>query len=170
MSRFSEFEQGWRLAVTRQSMQVEYVPLAEWHDKAYPRNVNWLLDYFLKYSLLLFRSFNTSFQNMWLVHFASEGCFLSWEQQKQNGTDNHKNYEISPIFSHHYGDVIMSAMGSHTTGLAMVHSTVYSGTDQRKHQSSALLAFVREIHRWPVKSPHTGPVTQKMFPFDVVIM
>ena len=47
---------------------------------------------------------------------------------------------------------------------------VYSGTDQRKHQSSASLAFVREIHRWPVISPHKGPVTRKMFPFDDVIM
>ena len=26
------------------------------------------------------------------------------------------------------------------------------------------------IHRWPVKSPHKGPVTRKMFPFDDVIM
>ena len=45
-----------------------------------------------------------------------------------------------------------------------------SGTDQRNHQSSASLAFVRGIHRWPVNSPHKGPVTQKMFPFDDVIM
>ena len=45
-------------------------------------------------------------------------------------------------------------------------STVFSGTDQRKHQSSASLAFVREIHRWPVNFPHKGPVTRKMFPFD----
>ena len=49
-------------------------------------------------------------------------------------------------------------------------STVYSGIDERKHQSSASLAFVREIHQWPVNSPHKGPVTQKMFPFDDVIM
>ena len=28
----------------------------------------------------------------------------------------------------------------------------------------------RGIHRWPVNSPHKGPVTQKMFPFDDVIM
>ena len=28
------------------------------------------------------------------------------------------------------------------------YSTVYSGTDQIKHQSSASLAFVRGIHRW----------------------
>ena len=46
----------------------------------------------------------------------------------------------------------------------------YSGTDQRKHQSSASLAFVRGIHRRPVNSPHKWPVTRKMFPFDDVIM
>ena len=42
--------------------------------------------------------------------------------------------------------------------------------DQRKHQSSTSLAFVWGIHRWPVNSPHKGPVAQKMFPFDDVIM
>ena len=40
----------------------------------------------------------------------------------------------------------------------------------KKHQSSASLALVRGIHRWPVYSPHKGPVTRKMFPFDDVIM
>ena len=49
-------------------------------------------------------------------------------------------------------------------------SPVYSGADQRKHQSSASLAFVREIHRGPVNSPHKWPITRKMFPFDDVIM
>ena len=42
--------------------------------------------------------------------------------------------------------------------------------DQRTHQSSASLAFVRWIHRWPVNSPHKWSVTRKMFPFDDVIM
>ena len=42
--------------------------------------------------------------------------------------------------------------------------------NQRKCQSSASLAFVRGIHRRPVNSPHKGPVTRKMFPFDDVIM
>ena len=41
---------------------------------------------------------------------------------------------------------------------------------QRKHQSSSSLAFVRGIHRRSVNSPHKWPVTQKMFPFDDVIM
>ena len=42
--------------------------------------------------------------------------------------------------------------------------------DQRNHQSSASLAFVRGIHRWPVDYPHKGPVTRKMFPLDDIIM
>ena len=48
--------------------------------------------------------------------------------------------------------------------------TVSSGTDQRKHQNSTSLAFVRGIHWWPVNSPHKGPVMRKMFPLDDVIM
>ena len=40
----------------------------------------------------------------------------------------------------------------------------------KKHQSPASLAFVRGIHRWLVNSLHKGPVTQKMFPFDDVII
>ena len=65
---------------------------------------------------------------------------------------------------HHYNDFIMSAMASQITSLAIVYSTVYSGADQRK-KSSASLAFVQGIHRWPVNSLHKGPVTRKMFPF-----
>ena len=70
----------------------------------------------------------------------------------------------------HYKDVIMSTMASQITSRAIVYSTACSGSDQRKHQSSASLAFVRGIHRWTVNSPRKGPVTRKMFPFDDVIM
>ena len=66
----------------------------------------------------------------------------------------------------HYNDVIMGSMASQITSLTIVYSTVYSAADQRKHQSSASLAFVRGIHRGPVISPHKWPVTRKMFPFD----
>ena len=61
----------------------------------------------------------------------------------------------------HYSDVMMGAgaMASQITS-----------PDQRKHQSSASLTFVRGIHRWPVNSPHKWPVTRKMFPFDDVTM
>ena len=61
-------------------------------------------------------------------------------------------------------------MTSQITSLMIVYSTVYSGIDQGKHQSSMSLAFVWGIHRWPVNSPHKGPVTRKMFPFDDAIM
>ena len=64
----------------------------------------------------------------------------------------------------------MSPMASQITSLEIVYSTVYSSSDQRKHHSSASLAFVRRIHRGPVNSPHKRPVTRKIFSFDDVIM
>ena len=64
----------------------------------------------------------------------------------------------------------MSAMASQITSLLIIYSTVCSGTDHREHQSSVSLAFVREIHRWTVNSPHKGPVMRKMFPFDDMLM
>ena len=71
-----------------------------------------------------------------------------------------KSERTSEIY--HYSDVIMGAMTPQNTSLTIVCSTVYSGADQRKHQSSASLAFVRGIHRWPL--------TQKKLLFDDVIM
>ena len=57
----------------------------------------------------------------------------------------------------------MGAIASQITSLTIVYLTVYSGADQRKHQSCASLAFVRGIHRWPVNSPLKWPVTRKCF-------
>ena len=79
----------------------------------------------------------------------------------------------------HSSDVIMSAMTSQITGVSIVYSNVCSSADQRRHQSSASLAFVGAIRRWPVNSEspphpnthaHKGPVTRTMFPFDDLIM
>ena len=70
----------------------------------------------------------------------------------------------------HYSGVIMGAIASQITSLTILYSTMYSGADQRKHQSSASPAFVRGIHRRPVKSLHKRPITRKMVPFDDVIM
>ena len=65
----------------------------------------------------------------------------------------------------HYSDVIMGTMASQITSLTIVFSTVYSGADQRKHQSSG-------VGNSPVTGafPHKWSVTQKMFPFDDVII
>ena len=70
----------------------------------------------------------------------------------------------------HYNDIIMGTIASQLTSLTIVYSTVYSDADQRKHQSSTSLAFVRGIHWGPVNSPHKWPVMGKMFPLDDVIM
>ena len=80
------------------------------------------------------------------------------------------NMDCSEIYWTHYTDVIMSAMASQITSIAIVYSSVFSCTDQRKHQRSASMAFVREMHRWPVNSPHKGPATRKILPSDDVIM
>ena len=94
------------------------------------------------------------------MSYAYHLCFL-WP----SGRMYLRNY-----FTCHNNDVIMGAMASQITSLTIVYPTAYSGADQGKHQSSASLAFVRGIHRWPVNSPHKGSVTRKMFPFDDVIM
>ena len=91
-------------------------------------------------------------EDMWLQCIDSEvsstsrpfiKCALQWRHNEHNGVSNH--------------------------GVLIVYLTFCSGADQRKHGSSALLAFVRRIYRWPGKSPHKGQVTQNMFPFDDVI-
>ena len=82
----------------------------------------------------------------------------------------HSRSVLGQKFHHHYDDVIMTMLASQITSLPVVCSIVYSDVNQRKHQSSASLAFVREIHRGPVNFPHKWPITRKMFPFDDVIM
>ena len=77
---------------------------------------------------------------MWLICPYFSGCFIG--------------SIVTVIEMTHYNDVIMGTMAPQITSLTIVYSTVYSGADQRKHQSSASLAFVRGIHRWPVNSPH----------------
>ena len=51
----------------------------------------------------------------------------------------------------------MGAMASQITSLTIVYSTVYPGADQRKHRSSASLAFV-----WGINSPVTGEFPAQM--------
>ena len=101
-----------------------------------------------------------------------------WFQTQWHSCDVHCNRPSAILHSptlnccrtNHYDDVIMTTMASQITSLTIVYSIVYSDADQRKHQSSASLAFVWGIHRGPVNSPHKWPVTRKMFPFDDVIM
>ena len=69
------------------------------------------------------------------TYFALHFVTFEWRHNGRDGVSNHRRL--------------------------VVCLTVYSGADHRKHQSSASLAFVRGIHRWPTNSPHKGPVTRK---------
>ena len=79
-------------------------------------------------------------------------------------------FEYNDGLQCHINDVIMGAIASQITRPTIVYWTIYSDADQREHQSSASLAFVRGIHRGPVNSPYKWPVTRKMFPFYNVII
>ena len=100
-----------------------------------------------------------SYDNSFSISFETHH---NWSTQLSNA------FITSPL--ENYRDVIMSAMASQISSISIVWSTVCSGADQIKHQSSASLAFARGIHQWPENSHHTEPVTRKMFPFDDVSM
>ena len=124
----------------------------------------------------------------WRVPATAGDCIVElWKLQSATADDSRplalvtvdcRRLKYEPGLTHqwgcspspHYNDAIMGTMASQITSLTSVYSTAYSGAYQRKHQSSASLAFVWGIHRWPVNSPHKWPVTRKMFPFDDVIM
>ena len=65
-----------------------------------------------------------------------------------------KMIQQAVVAAQHYSEVILGTMASQTTSLTIVYTTVYSGADQGKHQSSASLAFVRGINRGPGKRLH----------------
>ena len=90
----------------------------------------------------------------------------TWDTPPYLTVVNQSEARISTEHGINYNDVIMGKKASQITGLTIVCSPVYSGADQRKFQSSTSLAFLRGIHRWPVNSPHKGPVRRKMLPFD----
>ena len=69
----------------------------------------------------------------------------------------------------HNSDVIIDAMASHITGVSIVYSSICSGGD-KKQSKLHVTGLWRGIHRWPVDSPHKGPVTRKTSPFNGVIM
>ena len=109
------------------------------------------------------QNFKTNWQIKWIL-WTKE---ISWNLKLRWVSDKYHILQQPPL---HNIDVIMSATASQIFGVSIVYSTVYSGADQRKHGSSASLAFVRGIHWRPVNSPHKGPVTQNIFPFNDVIM
>ena len=70
----------------------------------------------------------------------------------------------------HYSDVTTSLMASQNTSNSTVHSTICLSQHKKKHQRVRYWPFVMGIHRWPVDSPHKGPVMWKVFPLCDIIM
>ena len=107
------------------------------------------------------------FLAIWLLYFNScilEICcqWFNWNNGLVSNWQHARGWTSDvQIRKCHYNDVIMNALASQITSLTIVDLAVYLGADQRKRQSSASLAL---------NSPHEGPVTRKMFPFDGVIM
>ena len=91
-----------------------------------------------------------------------------WEGELY-ATKHHPVYGCA-FSCYYYSDVIMIPMVSQITGVSTVCSAVCSNEVQRNYHSSASLAFVRGIRRWPVYPPHKEPVTPKVFSFDDVIV
>ena len=77
------------------------------------------------------------------------------------GPGSHKS-TCTLLASRRYSDVTISVMASRTTSVSIVYSNVCAIADQRKHQSSASLTFVRGVHRSMMKSPFKRPVTRKI--------
>ena len=65
---------------------------------------------------------------------------------------------------------VTSWWASQITSLTIVYSNCLFRRRSKKTSKLRTLAFVQGIHRWPVNSPHKGPVMFEMFPFDDVIM
>ena len=79
-----------------------------------------------------------------LLEHSSKPETLRWRHNESDGVSNHQ---------HH--DCLLNRL---------------SRCRSKKTPKLRVTDFVRGIHRWPVNSPHKGPVTRKMFPFDDVIM
>ena len=87
------------------------------------------------------------YQDPLLVSYCHHLELLQFKVSHRNSSQQESSY---------YCDLIMGAMASQITSPTIVYSAVYSGADQRKHQSSASLAFGRGINRWPVISHTNG--------------
>ena len=95
------------------------------------------------------KSWDPKLLEMWLLvqqldNSNNKKIFVRWIHRRPLNVLHTGLWKLIRI--NHYIDVIMTTVASQITSLAVVCLTVYSDADQRKHQSSASLAFVWGIH------------------------
>ena len=134
-----------------------------------------IISQYLFWSTYCRRRFQMHFRVMKFCYFDSSLIEVCSSGSKWSYFSIDSDHGLAPIrrrvslwTNDHYNDVIMGAVASQNTSLTMVYSSVYSR--RRSKKTFASLAFVWGIHRWPVNSLRKGPVRQKMFPFDNVII
>ena len=156
LTNFSPFDHAWHLSIHVYVMTWKRFPLywpfgRDSHrspvDSHHKGPVMRNFEVFFVVSLI--KKWNKQSSCLWCscditLMYSNNDCTLQWRHNGPDGDPNHWRLGCLP--------------------------SVCSGADQREHQSSASLACVWKIHRWPVSSPHKGPVTRKMVPFDDVII
>ena len=88
-------------------------------------------------------------QSIFLYYIRATAVFVNDENTlfREKKVSAAINILLFQMWAEYYSDAIMRLMASQITGVPIVCSTVCLGAVQRKHQSTASLAFVREIHQ-----------------------
>ena len=86
-----------------------------------------------------YNAITKSYDTSYFIAFHHVVAWMIIMPERRRG---HYTWRASQISLRHYNNVIMGAIASQITSLMIVFSAFYSVADQRKHQSSASLAFV----------------------------
>ena len=139
--------------------------------KMYGLRLRFHWNLFLRFVLILFQHWF----RYWLDadqatnHYMNQWWLVYWRIYASPGLNEWSQYSPSRYFKSalHWRHNDHDGVSNHQPHGCLLNRLF---ADQRKHQSSASLAFVWGIHRGPVNSPHKWPVTRKMFTFDDITM
>ena len=122
--------------------------------------VLWSRDNYCKCKSIIFRL-------MLGIEFLSTSCEVDFRWMPLNIFDDKSTLVYVMALQWHHDE--RDGVSNHLC-LDCLPNRLFRRRSNKKNQNPASLAFVREIHRWSVDSPHKGPVTREMFIFDNIIM
>ena len=137
----------WRMSAVSALIYYIYIyTQREFWDYIIPINLMWLVVWCLVFILNAKSELRHSLKltHTYINKNLSPPMALQWRHNERDGVSNHQPQECL--------------------------RNRFFRRRSKKHQSSASLAFLRGIHRWPVNSPHKVQVTRKTFPFDDAII